>query len=100
MGKRRGRGLGAARRPFRSPRPRHRTAARRITATVATVAAWTAVAGIGTYGTFPASTQGGLAPAGRKVSLALDGAAGSVEVPLEFSGLIPAVLSPYWFSRS
>ena len=68
--------------------PAGRGTARRITATVATLAAWTAVAGIGTYGTFPASTPGLLAPQGN-VSVALDAAAGSVEVPLEFSGLVP-----------
>jgi hypothetical protein len=65
-----------------------RRTARRITATVATVAAWTAVAGIGTYGTFPGSTQS-LASQRGHVSLALAGSAGSTEVPLEFSGLVP-----------
>ncbi len=65
-----------------------RGTARRIIATVATVAAWTAVAGLGTYGTFPSSTPGLLAPQGN-VSIALGDAAGPAEVPLEFSGLVP-----------
>ena len=55
---------------------------------MATVVAWAAVAGIGTYGTFPGTTLGLSAPQG-KVALALAGAARAVEVPLEFSGLVP-----------
>ena len=86
MGGRAGSSAGRCPRPFRAPAGRR--TARRITATATTVAAWTAVAGIGTYGTFPASTQSLIAPQG-SVSLGLDHPAGFVEVPLEFSGLVP-----------
>lgn len=73
--------------PTARPRSRGRTTARKVTATVATVAAWTAVTGLGTYGTFPA---GSLASASTgHVSLGLDGATGLAAVPLEFSGLVP-----------
>lgn len=82
----------AVSRAGRGPRPRvspaRRRTAHRITATVATVVAWSAVAGIGTYGTFPGSTESRSARQG-DVSLALDDPARSRQVPLDFSGLVP-----------
>jgi hypothetical protein len=67
--------------------PLRRTTARKVTATIATVAAWTAVTGLGTFGRFEDGTS--LAPRLGAASVALAVPATLASVPLEFAGLLP-----------